>query len=89
MLEMLHHLNSTLVRITRKKGTFEKGFTPNWIEEVFTIVGVKASKPPTYTIKDALGEPIQGTFTNKSSNRVYRKFSLLNDYSRRGKSMCL
>ena len=25
------------VLITRKKGTFEKGFTPNWSEEVFTI----------------------------------------------------
>ena len=25
------------IRITRKKGTFEKGFTPNWTEEVFTI----------------------------------------------------
>ena len=24
------------VRITRKKGTFEKGFIPNWTEEVFT-----------------------------------------------------
>ena len=26
------------VRITRKKGTFEKGFTPNWTEEVFTAI---------------------------------------------------
>ena len=25
------------VRIVRKKGTFEKGFTPNWTEEVLTI----------------------------------------------------
>ena len=25
------------VRIVRKKGTFEKAFTPNWTEEVFTI----------------------------------------------------
>ena len=25
------------VRITRKKGTFEKGFTPNWTEELVTI----------------------------------------------------
>ena len=25
------------VRIVRKKGTFEKGFTPHWTEEVFTI----------------------------------------------------
>ena len=50
------------VRITRKKGTFEKGFTRNWTEDVFTISSVKATKPPTYTIKDTLGEPGQGTF---------------------------
>ena len=53
---------SDKVRITRKKGTFEKGFTSNWTEEVFTISSVKATKPPTYTIKDTLGEPVQGTF---------------------------
>ena len=50
------------VRITRKKGTFVKGFTPNWTDEVFTISSVEATKPPTYTMKDALGEPVQGTF---------------------------
>ena len=50
------------VRITRKKGTFEKGFTSNWAEAVFTISSVKATKPPTYTIKDTLGESVQGTF---------------------------
>ena len=50
------------VRITRNKGTFEKGFTPNGTEEVFTISSVKATKPSTYTIKDTLGEPVQGTF---------------------------
>ena len=44
------------VRIVRKKRTFEKGFTPNWKEEVFTITTVKATKPPTR------GEPVQGTF---------------------------
>ena len=50
------------VRITRKKDTIEKGFTPNWTEEVFTNSSVKATKPPMYTIKDTLGEPVQGTF---------------------------
>ena len=50
------------VRITRKKGTFEKGFTPNWTKEVFTIGSVKATKPATYAIKDTLGEPVQGAF---------------------------
>ena len=49
------------VRITRRKGTFEKGFTPNWTEEVFTIISVKATKPPTYTIKETFGEPVPGT----------------------------
>ena len=49
------------VCITRKKGTFEKGFTPNWTEEMFTISSVKATKPATYTTKDTLGEPVQRT----------------------------
>ena len=56
------------VRITRKKGTFENGFTPNWTEEAFTISSVKATKPPTYTIKDTLGEPVQGTFYKQELN---------------------
>ena len=64
------------VRITRKKGTFEKGFTPNWTEEVFTISSVKATKPPTYTIKDTLGEPVQGTFYKQemqlSAQEIFR-----------------
>ena len=50
------------VCITRKKGTFENGFTPNWAEKVFTSSSVKATKPPTYTIKYTLGEAVQGTF---------------------------
>ena len=29
---------------------------------MFTISIVKATKPPTYTIEDTLGEPVQGTF---------------------------
>ena len=29
---------------------------------MFTISSVKATKPPTYTIKDTIGEPDQGTF---------------------------
>ena len=43
------------MRVVRRKCTFEKGFTPNWTEEVFTITAVKATKPPTYTIEDTLG----------------------------------
>ena len=64
------------VRIGKKKKTFEKGFTPNWTEELFTIVKVKDTKPPTYVIKDTKGEEIHGTFyepeLQKSKQTIYR-----------------
>ena len=50
------------VRISRKKYTFEKGFTPNWTEEVFTVSEVKHTNPITYSVKDLIGEPVKGTF---------------------------
>ena len=50
------------VRISRKKFFFEKGFTENWSDEVFTIIEVKDTKPPTYIIKDDDNEIIQGSF---------------------------
>ena len=39
------------VRILKKK-TFEKGFTPNWTEELFIVSGVRLTKPVTYNIND-------------------------------------
>ena len=64
------------VRIVRKKGTIEKGFKLNWTEEVFTITDVKATKPPTCTIEDTMGEPGQGTFYDQefksSVQEIYR-----------------
>ena len=50
------------VRITKKKKTFEKGFTLNWTEEVFNISEVKPTKPPTYIIQDMQGDTIEGSF---------------------------
>ena len=64
------------VRIARKKGTFEKEFTPNWREGVFTISSVNATKSPTYIIKDTLGEPVQGAFYEQerqlSAQEIFR-----------------
>ena len=64
------------VRIVKKKKTFEKGFTPNWTEELFTISKVKATKPVTYNIEDTRGEEIQGTFyepeLQKTKQEIYR-----------------
>ena len=46
------------MRIVRKKINFEKRFTPNWTEEVFTIDEVKDTKAHTLYI----GRVDQGKF---------------------------
>ena len=43
------------VRISKKKKTFEKGYTTRWTEEIFTIVEVKCTSPVTYKIADLNG----------------------------------
>ena len=50
------------VWISRKKDTFEKGFTPNWTEEVFQVSLVKYTNPITYSLEDLKGEPVKGSF---------------------------
>ena len=48
------------VRIFTKKTTFEKGYTPRWTEEIFTIDEVLRTDPPTYKLNDYNDESIQG-----------------------------
>ena len=73
------------VRIVRKKGTFEKGFTPNWTEMVFTITAVKATEPPTYTIDDTRGEPVQGTFYEQELQTSVQEIYRIERVLKRGK----
>jgi transposase InsO family protein len=46
------------VRIYRWKKEFEKGYTPNWSKELFTVADVIRTHPITYQIKDLNGEYI-------------------------------
>lgn len=50
------------VRISKYKGTFEKGYTPNWSTEIFTISKVQNTNPITFLIEDARQRPILGSF---------------------------
>ena len=52
----------TKVRISKNKMTFEKGYRPNWTEEVFIISERVTRNPPVYKIKDLAGEILEGTF---------------------------
>ena len=51
------------VRISKhKRKVFDKGNTPNWTEEVFTIDKIQYTNPITYKLKDLNNEEIQGSF---------------------------
>ena len=64
------------IRISKKKKTFEKGYTTRWTEEIITIVKVKCTSPITYKITDLNGEEIKGTFyeaeLQKTSQELFR-----------------
>ena len=58
------------VRISKYKNIFDKGYAPNWSEEIFVIKKIKNTVPWTYVINDFNGEEITGTFYE---NEVQRK----------------
>ena len=65
----LHKSNTTpifivgdKVRITRKKHLFDKGYTSNWTNKVYTISKVLPTRPPTYKIKTDREEELEGSF---------------------------
>lgn len=51
-----------IVRISKYKSIFEKGYTPSWSTELFKIVKVQLTNPVTYKIEDMQGRPIEGGF---------------------------
>ena len=50
------------VWITKKKKTFDKGYTPRWTEDVFKISKIQLTIPVTYKITDYNGEEMKGSF---------------------------
>ena len=51
------------VRISKVKSIFDKGYLPNWTEEIFTVADINRKYHPlTYKLKDANGEVIEGSF---------------------------
>ena len=53
------------VRISRVKGTFEKGYLPRWSEEVFKIVRIIKGIKTQYKLSDYNDEEIDGSFYNE------------------------
>ena len=59
------------VRISKyKRPVFDKGYTPNWREEIFVIDKLLPFKPVTYKIVDLMGEVIQGSFCEQELQKA-------------------
>lgn len=51
------------VRISKVKSVFEKGYLPNWTEEIFTVDDIiRKTTPMMFKLKDYNGEVIEGSF---------------------------
>ena len=59
-------------RISKTRRAFDKGYLPNWTEEVFTITDVINTKPRTYKLEDYGHEKIEGSFYEKEIQRVVK-----------------
>ncbi|XP_023312383.1 uncharacterized protein LOC111692562 [Anoplophora glabripennis] len=51
-----------IVRISKYKGVFEKGYTANYSTELFKVVKVNITNPTTYVLEDMQGRQIKGCF---------------------------
>jgi hypothetical protein len=63
-----------IVRISRVKGHFEKGYLPNWSTEVFTVNSIiypnDILQPITYKLIDYNKDPIEGSFYEQELQKV-------------------
>lgn len=78
------------VRISYVKGMFEKGYTPKWSWEVYTIEKVHQTKPPTYSLKDDDKVIIKGSFyeaelQKTQSENIYLVETILKTRTVKGK----
>ena len=80
------------VRISKyKRPVFDKGYTANWTEEVFTVDKIQYTNPITYKLKDLSGEEISGSFyeqeMQKAVQDVYRIEKVIRRDARKGKAL--
>ena len=50
------------VRVSKARRVFDKGYLPNWTEEVITVTSVSNQEPIQVKIKDYDGNVIQGSY---------------------------
>ncbi|XP_033122108.1 uncharacterized protein LOC117121113, partial [Anneissia japonica] len=81
------------VRISKNKLTFEKGYIPNWTEEIFIVHKRRKTPLPTYKLRDWNDEEIQGSFyeaelqkVTKSDDDIFKIEKVIRKRKRGGKT---
>ena len=72
--------DGAMVRISKNKGVFDKGYMPNWSKEHFTVSEApgprRGTKRRVYKIADYNGEPVKGVWypeeLQQITNNQYR-----------------
>lgn len=78
------------VRISKfKRKVFDKGFTPNWTEEIFVVDKIQYSNPITFKLKDLLGEDIKGSFYEQEMLREEQNIFRIEKVIRKSKGKAL
>ena len=62
-----------MVRISKYKSTFTKGYEANFTEELFKIAKVVRGDPDVYELVDHEGEPVIGKFYEEELSAVDKK----------------
>ena len=66
-----------MVRVSKLKGQFEKGYMPNWSQEHFIVDKVNSStQRRVYKLKDYANEDISGTWYDKELQPIKKKLYL-------------
>lgn len=60
------------IRIAKYKHVFQKGYLPNWTDEIFEVADRYPTYPVTYGLKDLTGEDIKGKFYEQEIQKVIK-----------------
>ncbi|GFR19608.1 putative uncharacterized transposon-derived protein F54H12.3 [Trichonephila clavata] len=63
-------LMNDVVRISKARKVFKKGYLPGWTEETFTIYKRYPTNPPTYVLQDLSGKEIAGRFYAEELQKI-------------------
>jgi len=81
------------MRMAKDKGVFEKGFLPNYSDEIVKIKGIKKGHATLYTLEDDKGKKFLTRFyeqelskTRKDAETTYRIDEILDTRIKRGKT---